>query len=120
MKRVTFDFDGTIDIDVVQEYAKSLIERGVEVWICTSRSESGSDWSGWYDNNDVTNIAEKLGIKTIIYTSMTDKWEKLENKNIIWHLDNDDYEIEVMNENSNIEGILIENGWKEKCEKLLF
>ena len=123
MKRVSFDFDGTIDIKVVQEYAKSLMERGVDVWICTSRFESGyeHDW-GWreWSNADVEKIAEKLNIKKIIYTNMVDKWELLINNDVDLHLDNDNLEIELLNENSDIKGVLIEEGWKEKCEKLLF
>lgn len=122
-KRVTFDFDGTLDMKHVQEYAKSLMERGVEVWICTSRFEPGYEhewgWKEW-SNADVEQVAEELGIKKVIYTNMVDKWEMLENNDIIWHLDNDNIEIEIMNENSNIKGVLIEEGWKEKCEKILF
>lgn len=123
MKRVTFDFDGTIDMKHVQEYAKSLIERGIEVWICTARFEPGYQhgWGGReWSNADIDQVVKELGIKKVIYTNMTDKWEMLKNNDIIWHLDNDDYEIDTMNEFSNIKGIFIEEGWKEKCETLLF
>jgi len=123
MKRVTFDFDGTLDMKVVQEYAKSLIERGVDVWICTARFEPGyqHSWGGSeWSNADVFEVAKELGITKIIFTNMVDKYELLENNDIMWHLDDDYYEIDVMNESSNIKGILVEEGWKEKCEKLLF
>ena len=123
-KIVTFDFDGTIDMEIVQKYAKSLMDRDIEVWICTSRFESGfmHSWGGReWSNVDVFEVAKNLGIEKIIFTNMADKWEFLEdNPNIVWHLDNDDYEINVMNENSRIKGIFIEEGWMEKCEKLLF
>lgn len=124
MRRVTFDFDGTIDMKIVQEYAKSLIKRGVDVWICTSRFESGYEYiGGWRnrDNTDIEQIAEELGITKIIYTNMYDKWELLKNNNIVWHLDNDPDEITIMNDMSDIKGILfLKEKWKEKCENFLF
>jgi hypothetical protein len=120
-KIVTFDFDGTIDAEDVQEYAISLMERGIDVWICTSRFESGIDWSGReWGNLDIEFVAKKLGIDKIIYTNMVDKWEFLKDSGVIWHLDNDTFEIDEMNINSKIKGILIEEDWKEKCETLLF
>ncbi len=51
---------------------------------------------------------------------MVDKWELLIDNDINLHLDNDNLEIELMNENSDIKGVLIEEGWKENCEKILF
>ena len=35
MRKVSFDFDGTLDMLHVQDYAKSLIEKGIEVHITT-------------------------------------------------------------------------------------
>ena len=35
--KVSFDFDGTLSRKDVQEYAKSLVNSGLEVWIVTSR-----------------------------------------------------------------------------------
>jgi len=73
MKRVTFDFDGTLDMKIVQEYAKSLIDRGVDVWICTARFEPGYEhlWGGKeWSNADLDEVAETLGITKVIYGSI--------------------------------------------------
>jgi len=36
-KIVTFDFDATLSRPDVQEYAKELIEKGIDVWVVTAR-----------------------------------------------------------------------------------
>lgn len=38
--KVSFDFDGTLEPPIVQQYAKELIEKGIEVWVVTSRSKN--------------------------------------------------------------------------------
>ncbi len=122
MKRVSFDYDGTLTIDTIQEYAKYLIELGIEVWICTPRFEHGYEhpWGGReYSNNDLLKIAKNLGIKKIIFTNMADKYEHLENNDIIWHLDDLRDEVDLLNEHTNIKGILVTKSWKEKCDNLL-
>jgi len=35
--KVSFDFDGTLEQKEVQEYAKQLLEEGIEVWVVTTR-----------------------------------------------------------------------------------
>lgn len=35
--KVSFDFDGTLDRPEIQQYARELIGRGIEVWIVTAR-----------------------------------------------------------------------------------
>jgi len=43
MKKVVFDYDDTLSIPSIQEYAKMLIEKDVEVWIVTSRFDDVND-----------------------------------------------------------------------------
>ena len=61
MKKVSFDFDGTLSKNKVQQYAKMLIKAGVECWIVTSRMGFGKeprpDW-----NDDLFNTAAEIGI----------------------------------------------------------
>lgn len=106
MKKVSFDFDGTLDRDAVQELARKLIDQGIEVWICTSRlpdKEAPSD--NW--NKDLFFIAAKLGIPEdrVIFTSGTDKYKFLEDGNFVWHLDDDLEEIRLINSNIKTKGI---------------
>jgi len=35
--KVSFDFDGTLEFKNVQDYAKQLLDEGVEVWVVTTR-----------------------------------------------------------------------------------
>lgn len=39
MKSVSIDFDGTLSRVTIQDYAKSLIKRGVNVYVTTYRVE---------------------------------------------------------------------------------
>ena len=55
MKKVSFDFDGTLSRLDVQKYAKSLIEQGFEVWIVTSRLHE--------KNADTKRVGSKVGTK---------------------------------------------------------
>ena len=37
MKKVSFDYDGTLALPSVEEFAKELVEQGYDVWVVTSR-----------------------------------------------------------------------------------
>jgi len=127
MKKVSFDFDGTLSRVDVQDYAKSLIERGIEVWIVTSRlHEKNADNLQW--NDDLYEVAEKLGIpKSQIHFMnynifMDDKSYWLKEHEFIWHLDDDFTEIKsIQRECKNTKGISVfgNSTWKRKCDKLL-
>jgi hypothetical protein len=45
MKKISFDFDSTLDRKLVQDFAYSLIKRGYEVWILTSRFEDCDNYN---------------------------------------------------------------------------
>ena len=88
--KVSFDFDSTLSRDDVQEYAKSLVEKGYEVWIVTSRCDTDSALAkGWHwvkrQNQQLYDIAEECGIKieNIKFTEFTDKIIFLKDKNFI-------------------------------------
>lgn len=53
--KVSFDFDGTMDRTDVQKYAKELIRRKIEVWICSARLSNEQDPSKEW-NNDLYKI----------------------------------------------------------------
>lgn len=117
MKKVSFDFDSTLDQPKVQIFAKELIKNGIEVWICTSRMDH-------FVNADLFNIANDLNIKKehIIFTNMKDKIEKLINKDFIFHLDDDEFELMLIKKHSNIIPIHISennDNWLIECKKTL-
>jgi len=124
--KVSFEFDSTLDLRVVQEYAKDLINRGLEVWIITSRYSTEEairinlhrDW-----NMDILKVAKELGIpnERIIYTNMELKSETIEGMDLLWHLDDDSIELDFINEGTQCVGVERgrKNDWRKECEKLI-
>ncbi|HRT03673.1 MAG TPA: hypothetical protein P5513_07020 [Candidatus Diapherotrites archaeon] len=127
--KVSFDFDGTLELDFVQKYAEDLINRGVEVWIITSRfsdSELGRKnfLSPLYiTNRDLIEVMDRLGIdkNKVIFTNMEDKWKFIKDKGFIWHLDDDPIENKMINSKTFTKGIdFFDNDkWHEECEYIL-
>jgi hypothetical protein len=128
MKKVSFDFDETLDFEIVQEYAKSLIEQGVDVHIVTSRYEDVTRYPFYtpqinLNHNDLFKIAEELGLdkEHIHFTNFTNKYHFFEaNQDFIWHLDNDAEEVFLINKHTKTTGIeFMYEDWDYKCNELL-
>jgi hypothetical protein len=119
--KVSFDFDNTLSRKDVQQYAKELINLGLDVWICTSRVcylDTGYE----HLNNDLFNVALDVGIKpeNIIFTNMSSKHNKCKEHVFLWHLDDDTIDIEFIEEGSKTIGVNVnEKDWKDKCNKLI-
>lgn len=121
IKKVSFDFDGTLSKEEVQSYAKILIKKDdIEVWICTSRF---IDEYSTNQNNDLYEVADDIGINksNIVFTSRADKYEYFLDKDFIWHLDDDWIETDLINKHTNTNGIRAfgNDNWKDECEKSL-
>lgn len=84
MKRVSFDFDKTLTSAEVERYATELVARGIEVWICTSRTEPYLSPSEEY-NDDLFEVADRVGIKRehIMFCNGNRKIEFLKRKELI-------------------------------------
>jgi len=130
MKRVSFDFDSTLDRVQVQDYARSLVNKGYEVWIITSRHPEDTDPKykvngAWVpiDNSDLFEVSDRVGIKRehIVFTSHELKSEKINELGIpfIFHLDDDWVEINHINRETKTKGVSCfgTSGWKNKCKK---
>ena len=102
--KVSFDFDSTLDRPSVQDFAKKLVNDGIEVWIVTSRisieyAKSNLDEFSLSrinkSNNELFRVADKIGIKSehIHFTNTQFKSDFLSNKNFIFHLDDDSDEL---------------------------
>jgi len=122
MIKVSFDFDGTLDRKDVQEYAKTLIRSGVEVWICTARFSEHEHYSKRW-NDDLYKVSDKIGISrsNIKFCSMSDKYLFFENKDFVFHLDDDMTEIKMINEYTKTKGINLfgNKEWMVECQMLL-
>ena len=122
MKKVSFDFDDTLDRVCVQHYAKSLVGKGIEVWIVTSRLSDDEAPSEFW-NVDLYKVAKEVGIKPehIQFQAMSDKYLFFEGKDFIWHLDDDNTELDLLNKHTKTKGISVyrSSNWKSKCDNLL-
>ncbi len=126
MKRVSFDFDSTLDREDVQLFCADLIKKGFQCWIVTSRfsdEELEKKWSMRFPdaNKTVFEVASNLGITNIKFTNMKNKSEFFEeNQDFIFHLDDDDLEIRFINEDTKVKGILcMSNDWLNECKELI-
>jgi len=126
--KVSFDFDSTLSRKDVQKFVYELVNKGIEVWIVTSRIDNeNAIKNGWYwiekQNKQLFNIANDCGIKpeNIKFTAMCDKIEFIEGDGFTFHLDDDDYEIDLINSsNDKCEGVwMLDKNWKEKCLNLI-
>lgn len=127
--KLSFDFDGTLSEDRVEEFAKQLINDGYEVWIVTSRpsdddlTNTFQPWSKPNWNRDIWDTCERLNIpkEHVKFTSYVDKIEFLKGKGFIFHLDDDvDELMEIMKSDDNCLPINVNHSeWKETCLDLL-
>lgn len=126
--KISFDFDSTLDREDVQEFAKQLVKDGHEVWITTSRFDTESSLKkGWWwiekNNQQLYEVADECGISrdNIAFTAMIDKIKFLEGKDFLFHLDDDEVELELIQESDdNCVGVWVElKDWKETCINLI-
>jgi hypothetical protein len=96
--KVSFDFDFTLTNPKYQELAKKFIAVGAEVHITTSRKPDIAGEKHLYDNQQVFEIAQQVGIpeKNITFTSYVEKYKFL--KDFDLHFDDDEEEIFMINE----------------------
>lgn len=129
---LAFDFDGCLSRPDVQKYAKKLVDRGYEVWIVTRRYRRIEDYTDIFciaygivnlkeQHEYLFTVAEECGIpmERVHYTNMQDKWKFFKDKDFLWHLDDDPYELKDINANTNTVGISVFGNYKSKCERLI-
>ena len=93
MKKVSFDYDGTLALPAVEEFAKELVDQGYDVWVVTSRvgddnlDKSFQPWKSPDWNRDLWDTCLNVGIpkSKVVFTSFVDKIEFLKGKNYIFH-----------------------------------
>lgn len=122
MIKVSFDFDSTLSRIDVQEYAKKLINKGIDVWICTSRLEpSKAPNKEW--NDDLFLVADNLCIKrsNIIFCNYENKSESLNGKGFSFHIDDDNIELSFIKTNTDVAPIYLfgNKQWREDCDNAI-
>lgn len=98
--KVSFDYDATLSRKDVQQFAKELVEQGIDVWIVTSRTSTediiARNWTWSFSQNEIVfEVAEECGIskEKVIFTDHKDKINFLKGKEFLFHLDDDGYEL---------------------------
>ena len=120
--KVSFDFGSTLTLGKVQAYAKELVERGIEVWIVTSRKGFGKEPNPTC-NDDLFEVAERIGIKkeNIHFCCMANKSEFLKDKNFVFHIDDDNIELSFVKTDTDVKPIYLfgNRDWRSDCEKAI-
>ena len=101
--KVSFDFDSTLSEKLMQRFAKFLVDNGVEVWITTSRYGNGKEpYPNW--NDDLYLAAKRVGItrENVIFCQMSDKYKLIGDSEFVFHVDDDEIELDMIRENTNI------------------
>lgn len=126
--KVSFDFDGTLEQKEVQDYAKQLLEEGIEVWVVTTRWDENHKHK--YPMNatldDLWEVVDRLGIPRwrVRFTCMEWKFTYLKGTEFIWHLDDNEDEYYKARQNCGKDCTVpminvTSYYWKDKCEELL-
>ena len=114
--KVSFDFDGTLSRKDVQDFAKELIGKGIDVWIVTSRIATEQ-------NDELYKVAESVGVvkDKIVFTEHIDKIVFLKDKGFEFHLDDDEHElILIMQSKDSCVPLNVGHfSWKENCLEVL-
>ena len=123
MKEVSFDFDGTLEFQSIQNYAKELMEKGFEVHVTTSRWEDVTKYPFKVENhNDLFKVTDEIGIKreNIHFTNMEYKHKFLKNTDFIVHIDDNTDEVKFITMFTDVFPVdLFSHNWKYLCNTKL-
>ena len=120
MAKVSFDFDGVLDRADVVLYVKTLIERGADVYLCTSRlSDEDCPSERW--NDDLYQIMDVLGLnrRNVIFCNNIYKYQVFKHGDFLFHVDDSFDEVELINSYTNTVGVFLVDGWIDKCEQII-
>ena len=125
MVKVSFDFDGTLEFQDVQNYARTLMQSGVDVWVVTTRWDENHKHK--YGLNptldDLWEVIDSLQIPRwkVRFTCMEWKYTYLNGTDFVWHLDDNTEEFSKAKANGcNVPMIQVDsNGWQIKCNRLI-
>lgn len=126
--KVSFDYDFTLSRKDVQEFAKELIDKGIDVWIVTSRTSTediiSRNWYWSFNQNEILfQTAEECGISkdNIVFTDHKDKIIFLKGKDFVFHLDDNVNELmEIKKSGDNCIPLNVDHfSWKENCLEIL-
>jgi hypothetical protein len=127
-KKLSFDYDGTLCRKDVQEYAISLVNKGYDVWIVTSRMNTENALAKGFhwvkrQNEELYKVAEKCGIpiENIYFTEHIDKIVFLKDKQFIFHIDDSvDELMYILESGDSCKPVNVEHSdWLIHCNEIL-
>ena len=111
--KISFDFDMTLSKQKCQNIARKLKAMGHEICITTTRQKS-FQYGVMFDHSDLYSVADSLGITDITFTNAENKVEYLLKNNVDMHIDDDRFEIDLINK-THIFGVLVGSSfWIQK------
>lgn len=120
--KVSFGFDNMLSSEIASEFAKELVEQGHEVWVVTRRNENNIHNTKEH-NTWLFEIAEEIGIKKehIHFCNMCDKFHFFKDKDFLFHLDNNNNDLELIRTETNVFPIYQRSGndWENQCKDLI-
>jgi hypothetical protein len=130
--KISIDFDGTLEREFIQIYAKKLMENGVDVWVVTSRYSDDEKYKLFFrtstdaeiTNKDLFEVTDRLGIPRdhIVFTDMCSKWPYFQkHPEFIFHLDDDWVENRDILSRTKVKAIssIGNSNFIQKCDRLL-
>lgn len=138
-KKISFDFDYTLDKPFVQDYARELIQSEYEIWIVTSRYDSIEkcfELGSFKTDSELVRaqlrqdldflfiVAEELGIPEnhIVFTNMQYKNTYFkDHEDFLFHLDDNVIEYDLINSHTRVPCVLCNSryDWKSKCQEII-
>jgi hypothetical protein len=118
MKKISFDFDGTLDDEFdgsynivkeeIQSLAKKYVQDGYDVCIITKRfGPENSNLGVKNEHLIVYELGKELGIEKFYFTNREMKFSTIIKLGIEMHFENSDYEVQLINQAC--------KQWNHKC-----
>lgn len=127
MIKVSFDFDHTLSQPHVQEFAKELLDMGIDVWVVTTRYDVNHlhKYAMHYSPtmDDLWEVVDTLGIPRwkVRFTNMEWKYTYLNDTEFVFHLDDSQHELTRAEYNKcSVPMIQVNSSsFKNKCLRLI-
>ncbi|MCK5788918.1 MAG: hypothetical protein KAH32_07960 [Chlamydiia bacterium] len=120
MRKVSIDFDGTLDRADVEEYVSGLMGLGIEVHVLTSREpENGLDF---IDNSDLFDVVNQMAIpkENVRFTAYEDKADWLADSGMLFHLDDQAAELTAIGKLTMVKPVNVNKPhWRSRCDIIL-
>lgn len=83
MLKISFDFDGTLNLEQIEKLVSKLDHKFFDIYVITSRHKNA------HSNHDLWDIVQKLGINidNIFFLEGSYKWRKILELGINYHFD---------------------------------